>query len=105
MIKWDCCCYFLDPPSPPSPRPLPPLPSAPRLLSPLLVSSRVVRLGWKAPAQQEGVHTYAVFYSQEGVPRSVPSAEERPGASPPQQRRLPLLGLRGCGWLYVHPMV
>ncbi|KAJ3605607.1 hypothetical protein NHX12_027652, partial [Muraenolepis orangiensis] len=31
--------------------------------------SRLVRLGWTAPAQQEGVHTYAVFYSQEGVPR------------------------------------
>ncbi|KAG7268347.1 hypothetical protein CRUP_037441, partial [Coryphaenoides rupestris] len=60
-------------PSPPSSPVAPglgaPLPSAPRLLSPLLVSSHLVRLGWKAPTQQEGVHTYAVFYSQEGIPR------------------------------------
>ncbi|XP_063067047.1 netrin receptor DCC [Engraulis encrasicolus] len=47
------------------------LPSAPRDVAPVLVSSRSVRLGWRPPAEAPGgvIHTYGVYYSQEGINR------------------------------------
>uniref|UniRef100_A0A3Q2EBP6 DCC netrin 1 receptor n=1 Tax=Cyprinodon variegatus TaxID=28743 RepID=A0A3Q2EBP6_CYPVA len=58
-----------DPP-PVSPSPGVALPSAPRDLVPVLVSSRFVRLSWRAPEESGGgVQTYGVYYSQDGVDR------------------------------------
>ncbi|XP_031433341.2 netrin receptor DCC [Clupea harengus] len=46
------------------------LPSAPRDVVPVLVSSRSVRLSWRPPMEARGnVHTYGVYYSQEGINR------------------------------------
>ncbi|ROL53884.1 Netrin receptor DCC [Anabarilius grahami] len=46
------------------------LPSAPRDVAPVLVSSRFVRLGWRAPEETHGtILTYGVFFSEEGINR------------------------------------
>ncbi|XP_055081667.1 netrin receptor DCC isoform X2 [Periophthalmus magnuspinnatus] len=48
----------------------PGVPSAPRDLKVLRVSSRFVSLGWSAPLRPNGaLHTYGVFYSQDGTNR------------------------------------
>ncbi|GAA6091111.1 netrin receptor DCC isoform X1 [Tachysurus ichikawai] len=46
------------------------LPSFPRDLTPVLVSSRFVRLSWRPPVETRGtILTYGVFYTQEGINR------------------------------------
>ncbi|XP_058239534.1 netrin receptor DCC isoform X2 [Hemibagrus wyckioides] len=46
------------------------LPSFPRDVTPVLVSSRFVRLSWRPPVETRGtILTYGVFYTQEGVNR------------------------------------
>lgn len=46
------------------------LPSFPRDVTPVLVSSRFVRLSWRPPVETRGtILTYGVFYTQEGIDR------------------------------------
>ncbi|TSL28293.1 Netrin receptor DCC [Bagarius yarrelli] len=46
------------------------LPSFPRDVTPVLVSSRFVRLSWRPPVETRGtILTYGVFYTQEGINR------------------------------------
>lgn len=46
------------------------LPSFPRDVTPVLVSSRFVRLSWRPPVETRGtIITYGVFYTQEGINR------------------------------------
>ncbi|XP_046695181.1 netrin receptor DCC isoform X1 [Silurus meridionalis] len=46
------------------------LPSFPRDVTPVLVSSRFVRLSWRPPVETRGtILTYGVFFTQEGVNR------------------------------------
>ncbi|XP_053473599.1 netrin receptor DCC [Ictalurus furcatus] len=66
------------------------LPSFPRDVTPVLVSSRFVRLSWRPPVETRGtIITYGVFYTQEGINR-----ERSVNATEPESLQLTVNNLK-----------